>query len=458
METSKLYQEVYRPQFHFTAKKNWLNDPNGLVYYEGEYHLFFQHNPSHANGAISDKVMLWGHAVSSDMVRWKQLANAIEPDELGAIWSGSGVVDWDNTAGFQSGKEAAMVSIYTSAGKLFTQSTAYSNDRGRTWIKYKKNPVLGHIIGTNRDPKVIWHAPSKRWVMALYLDANNYALFSSPNLKWWERVSDIQLPGSSECPDIFELPVDGDTENTKWVFWGANGNYIIGTFDGRIFRREREVLQSDWGANFYAAQTWSDVPSSDGRRLQIAWMRDGEYPGMPFNQQMSFPCELTLQTTPEGIRLYRRPIKEIKNIHQKEYSWNNQILEEGENPLSDIQGELFHIQTEVEVESAAEFGFILRGESIRYTASNSELFCLGKSASLRPIQGKIKLEILLDRTSLEIFGNDGRICMSFCFLPDPRDRNLKIYSSAGKIRVVSLKVYELASIWSESELEEADNG
>ncbi len=458
MVGSKLYQEVYRPQFHFTAKKNWLNDPNGLVYYKGEYHLFFQHNPSHASGAISDKVMLWGHAVSSDMVRWKQLANAIEPDELGAIWSGSGVVDWDNTTGFQSGKETAMVSIYTSAGKPFTQSTAYSNDRGRTWTKYKKNPVLGHIIGGNRDPKVIWHASSKRWVMALYLDANDYALFLSPNLKWWERVSDIQLPGSSECPDIFELPVNGDKENSKWVFWGANGNYIMGAFDGRIFRRESDVLQSDGGANFYAAQTWNDIPNSDGRRLQIAWMRDGEYPGMPFNQQMSFPCQLTLQTTPEGIRLYRRPIKEIENIHQKECSWNNQILEPDENLLSDIQGELFHIQTEVEVDSAAEFGFILGGESIRYTASNSELFCLGKSASLRPVQGKIKLEILLDRTSLEIFGNDGRICMSFCFLPDPRNRNLKIYSSRGKIRILSLKVYELGSIWSESELQKADNG
>jgi sucrose-6-phosphate hydrolase SacC (GH32 family) len=294
--------------------------------------------------------------------------------------------------------------------------------------------------------------------MALYLDADNYALFSSPNLKQWTRLCDIQLPGSSECPDIFELPVDGDAENSKWVFWGANGNYIIGTFDGRIFRRESDVLQSDGGANFYAAQTWSDVPASDGRRLQIAWMRDGKYPGMPFNQQMSFPCQLTLQTTPEGIRLYRRPIKEIKNIHQKEYSWNNQILEEDENLLSHIQGELFYIQAEIAVESAAEFGFILRGESIRYTASNNELFCLGKSVSLRPLQGKIKLEILLDRTSLEIFANDGRICMSFCFLPDPKNRNLKIYSSGGSIRIVSLKVYELGSIWSESELEEADNG
>ena len=455
MDRSKLYQEVYRPQFHFTAKKNWLNDPNGLVYYQGEYHLFFQHNPSGINWA---NTIVWGHAVSSDMVNWKQLANAIEPDELGAIWSGSGVVDWDNTAGFQSGKEAAMVNIYTSAGKPFTQSIAYSNDRGRTWRKYEKNPVLGHIIGTNRDPKVIWHASSKRWVMALYLDGNNYALFSSPNLKQWTRLCDIQLPGSSECPDIFELPVDGDTENSKWVFWGANGNYIIGTFDGRAFRRESEVLQSDGGADFYAAQTWSDVPTSDGRRLQITWMRDGKYPGMPFNQQMSFPCQLTLQTTGEGIRLYRQPIKEIKNIHKKEYYWNNQVLKPGENLLSDVQGELFHIQTEIEVESAAEFGFILHGESIRYTASNNELFCLGKSASLRPIQGKIKLEILLDRTSLEIFGNHGRISMSSCFLPDSRNRNLKIYSSGGSIRILSLKVYELGSIWPESELQKADNG
>jgi len=455
MLRSKFYQEIYRPQFHFTAKKNWLNDPVGLVYYQGEYHLFFDHNPSGINWA---NTIVWGHTVSSDMVNWKQLANAIEPDELGAIWSGSGVVDWDNRAGFQSGKEAAMVNIYTSAGKPFTQSIAYSNDRGRTWRKYEKNPVLEHIIGTNRDPKVIWHAPTKRWVMALYLDGNDYALFSSPNLKQWERLCNIQLPGSSECPDIFELLVDGDKEKTKWVFWGANGNYIIGTFDGRIFRRESDVLKSDGGANFYAAQTWSDIPNSDGRRLQIAWMRDGKYPGMPFNQQMSFPCQLTLQTTPEGIRLYRRPIKEIKNIHQKEYSWNNQILKPDENLLSHIQGELFHIQAEVEVESAAEFGFILRNESIRYTPAISELFCLGKSASLRPLQGNIKLEILLDTTSLEIFGNDGRISMSFCFLSDSRNRNLKIYSSAGSIRIISLKVYELGSIWSESELEEADNG
>ncbi len=460
MLRSKLYQEVYRPQFHFTAKKNWHNDPVGLVYYQGEYHLFFDHDPSNIKIKWVNKWanIVWGHAVSSDMVHWKQLRNAIEPDELGMIFSGSGVVDWNNTAGFQSGEQAAMVNIYTSAGKPFTQSIAYSNDRGRTWSKYEKNPVLGHIIANNRDPKVIWYAPTKRWVMALYLDGNDYALFSSSNLKQWRRLCDIQLPGCRECPDIFELPVDGDTKNTKWVFWAANGNYIMGTFDGRAFRRESDVLQSEGGANFYAAQTWSDIPSCDARRLQIAWMAGGKYPGMPFNQQMSFPCELTLQTTPEGIRLYRQPIKEIKSIHQKEYSWNNQILKPGENLLSDIQGELFHIQTEIEVGNIAEFGFIVRGESIRYTTSNNELFCLGKSTSLRPLQHKIKLEILLDKTSLEIFGNDGRISLSSCFLPDPRNRNLKIYSLGGKARIVSLKVYELGSIWPNSEMEEPDNG
>jgi len=163
MGNVNLYHETYRPQFHFTAKKNWLNDPNGLMYYKGEYHLFFQHNPS----GIDWGNMTWGHAVSPDMIHWKQLDNAIYPDELGTIFSGSGVVDWSNTAGFKNGNKAVMVCIYTSAGDPFTQSIAYSNDKGRTWTKYADNPVLGHIVGSNRDPKVIRHVPTEKWIMAL---------------------------------------------------------------------------------------------------------------------------------------------------------------------------------------------------------------------------------------------------------------------------------------------------
>lgn len=459
MVKTKLYREVYRPQFHFTAKKDWLNDPVGLVYYKGEYHLCFDHTA--LPGQVNRGNMVWGHAVSSDMVRWKQLPNAIEPDHLGVIASGSAVVDWDNTAGFQSGKEAAMVNIFTSAGnqpiigkspsagKQFTQSIAYSNDRGRTWRKYEKNPVLGHIRGNNRDPKVIWHTSTKNWVMALFLDENDYALFVSRNLRAWSHLCNVTVRGVSECPDLVELPVDGDPKNTRWVFWGGNGKYIIGVFDGCSFRRESEVLQSDWGSNFYAAQTWSDIPESDGRRLQIAWMSGGKYPGMPFSQQMSFPCEVTLATTPEGIRLYRRPIREIENIHQKKHSWNDRILQRGGNLLSQIRGELFHIVTEVEPGNATEFGFILRGERIRYNPARSTLSCLGKAVSLGTVQGKIELEILLDRSSLEIFGNKGRISMSFCFLPNPSNRDLEIYCCGGEIEIVSLRVYELHSIWSE---------
>ena len=321
MSNSKLYQEKYRPQFHFTAKKNWLNDPNGLMYYKGEYHLFFQHNPF----GIKWGNMTWGHAVSPDMVHWKQLDHAIEPDKLGTIFSGSGVVDVNNTAGFQTGEEKVLVCIYTSAGgtsdeskgQPFTQSIAYSNDKGRTWTKYENNPVIKHIVSSNRDPKVIWHEPSQKWVMALFLDGNVYELFESPNLKEWKGMSLVHLPGAGECPDIFELPVDGDLDNKKWVFWGGNGNHLIGIFDGNRFNAESEVLRTEFGANCYAAQTWDNIPDSDGRRLQIAWMSGGNYPDMPFNQQMSFPCELTLRTTPEGIRLFREPVKEIENLHQK---------------------------------------------------------------------------------------------------------------------------------------------
>jgi sucrose-6-phosphate hydrolase SacC (GH32 family) len=450
--TDALYQETYRPQFHFTAQKNWLNDPNGLMYYKGEYHLFFQHNPSGVNWGN----MTWGHAVSPDMVHWTQLDHAIEPDELGTIFSGSGVVDWNNTAGFQTGEEAAMVCIYTSAGgtseaskgQPFTQSIAYSNDRGRAWTKYERNPVLRHIVASNRDPKVVWHAPSQKWVMALFLDGNTYALFSSPNLKEWTGLSVVHLPGASECPDLFELPVDGNPEHKKWVFWGGNGDYLIGTFDGTRFKPESETLRTEWGANCYAAQTWSDIPESDGRRLQIAWMSGGKYPNMPFNQQMSFPCELTLRTTPEGVRLFRQPVKEIETIHKAAYQWNELTLKPGANPLSELSGELFDICMEIEVGGAAEIGFTVRGETIQYNAAEKQLICLGKSARLETLQGRLKLQILVDRTSIEVFGNEGRVSMSSCFLPDVENRSLSIYASGGDAHLISLKVYELHSIWS----------
>lgn len=229
---SALYDETYRPQFHFTAQKNWINDPNGLVYYKGEYHLFFQHNPKGNEWGN----MTWGHAISWNLVCWEQLPNAIEPDALGTIFSGSAVVDWDNTAGFQRGSEKALVAIYTAAGgtspesqgQKFTHCLAYSNDCGKTWIKYAKNPVLPHIVGENRDPKVVWYESTERWIMTLFKDGNTYAFFSSPDLKAWTHLQDITVPGCSECPDFFPLPVDGGRHDQKWVWTAANGKYLVG--------------------------------------------------------------------------------------------------------------------------------------------------------------------------------------------------------------------------------------
>ena len=452
MVTDKLYHETYRPQFHFTPARNWTNDPNGLMFYKGEYHLFFQHNPHGINWGN----MTWGHAVSPDMVHWTQLDHAIHPDRLGTIFSGSGVVDHHNTAGFQTGDETVLVCIYTSAGgtspeskgQPCTQSIAYSNDRGRTWTKYDKNPVLCHVAASNRDPKVVWHEPTKRWVMALYLDKHLYALFASPNLKEWTRLCDVTVEGARECPDFFELPVDGDPKNTRWVVSGANGHTLLGTFDGKTFKPQDGPHRSNWGGNCYAAQTWDNIPASDGRRLQIAWMNGGKYPDMPFNQQMCFPRELTLRTTPNGIRLFINPIREIGNVHAAKHSWANAPLKPGENLLDGVAGDLFHIRAEIALGKATTaVGFTLRGEKVHYDVKARKLTCLGKTAPLAPIDGRIRLQILLDRTSIEVYGNDGIVSMPTCFLPDLSNTALGVYAEGGGAKAISLDVWKLKSAW-----------
>ncbi len=446
-----LYHETWRPQFHFTAQKNWHNDPNGLVFFRGEYHLFFQHNPTGINWGN----MTWGHAVGRDLVHWRQLPNALEPDRLGTIFSGSAVVDWQNTAGFRSGREPALVAIYTAAGgtspeskgQPFTQCLAYSNDRGRTWTKFAGNPVLPHIVGDNRDPKVIWFAPTRRWIMALFKDGHTYALFASPNLKSWTHLQDLEFPDCGECPDFFELPVDGNRRHTRWVFTAANGHYFVGGFDGAKFTPDGPPQVADWGKNYYAVQTYSDIPPADGRRIQIAWMNGGRYPDMPFNQQMSFPCELTLRSFPEGLRLCRVPVREIAKLHGHQHAWKNVTLRPGDDPLAGLEGELLDIRAEIELGDASEVGFRVRGEPVRYSVAGKTLSSLDATAPLAPVNGRIQLQILLDRTSLEVFGNAGRVSLTSCFLPKPDNRRVEVYAAGGAAKIISLRVYELRSIW-----------
>src|SRR5436190_8547796 len=371
-EAASAYDEKYRPQFHFSPRKGWTNDPNGLVFYKGEYHLFFQHNPFDTKWGN----MTWGHAVSTDLVHWKQLANALEPDRLGTMYSGSAVVDEYNTAGFQKGAEKTLVCIYTAAGSSspesegqpFTQCIAYSNDRGKTWTKYSGNPVLRHMAGRNRDPKVVWHAPTRNWIMALFLEGNTFRFLSSPDLKTWTKLHDIVVPGCAECPDFFEMAVEGEPGVTKWVWTAANDYYLVGDFDGKRFIPEVMTSQGSFGENYYAVQTYSGLP--DGRRVQIGWMKGGQYPGMPFNQQMAFPYELKLRRLGGVLKLCSMPVREIESIQHEPKRWADLDLKPGENPLADLSGDLWDIQAEFDPGTAAEVGFELRGRTVTCKVTN----------------------------------------------------------------------------------------
>jgi len=447
-EAETFYKEKNRQQFHFSSKRGWNNDSNGMVYYKGEYHLFYQHNPYGWNWGN----MTWGHAVSTDSIHWTEIGDAIHPDKLGTIFSGSAVIDHDNTAGFQTGDEDVMVCIYTSAGgtnalskdQPFTQSLAYSNDRGRTWTVYEGNPVIKHINGGNRDPKVIWHEPTKRWVMALYLDDRRMGFFSSPDLKNWTMNSEREC--FHECPELFEMPIDGDTSNTKWVLYGASGHYLIGDFDGKEFKPETDAIGFHTGNCFYASQTYTNIPESDGRRIQIAWGRIAT-PGMPFNQCMLFPVTLTLRRTEDGARLFAEPIAEIKNIQGKRHTWGSETVAPGKNLLSDLKGELFHIRGQFAVGADSQMGFKIRGTEVLYDAKAERISCKKKTAQLKPKDGKIVLEILVDRNSIEIFGNEGRVYMPMGQILPEANKALELFSRGGEVKVDQLDIYELKSIW-----------
>jgi len=239
--------------------------------------------------------------------------------------------------------------------------------------------------------------------------------------------------------------LDGDRQDKRWVFVGGNGHYMIGDFDGSRFTPKAGPFQADYGGNYYATQTFNDIPESDGRRIQIAWMAWGRYPGMPFNQQMNFPCEMTLRGTPEGLRLCRTPVREIALLHKSEHAWNNRVLKPGENLLAGLAGELFDIRAECELRAAAEFGIKCRGTAVSYSVREEKVSCLGGCVGLKPSIGRIRLQVLLDRTSIEVFGNDGEAVMSSCFLPEAGDKSLETYATAGSVGIVSLRVFELSS-------------
>lgn len=416
-----------RPIYHFTAPEGWINDPNGLVFANGKYHLFYQHNPFGTRWGN----MTWGHATSKDLIHWKHLGEAIRPDSMGTIFSGSAVVDKSDTAGF--GKNA-IICAYTSAGgtndeskgQPFTQSLAWSTD-GSLFHKFAGNPVLPNIVGENRDPRLIWHEASKKWVMALYLSGSEFGFYGSRDLRSWTPLSQYTLHGSSECPDLFVLPLDGNKRDQRWVFSGADGKYQVGNFNGQSFVPETAVLESYFGNTAYAAQTFSNAPK--GRIIHVSWFRGSDFLDQKWNQQMSVPNEITLKTTRNGPKLFFTPVAEIVNCRQMVVT-------------GPTRAEALDIEGRWDLPESGKMTLHVKGVDVTVDAAERTVTALGKVSHFDAKARNVHLRILVDRASLEVYVQGGEAYMPFWIPPsEPSKHEVTVSGNwAGSSKVFELKV------------------
>ncbi len=434
-----LYGEALRPQFHFTARQwtmnrlnpgpkqeGWINDLNGLIFYDGEYHLFAQR-----------WWKCWLHAVSRDLVHWTELEPAFFEASLdNGTQSGTCVVDYNNTSGLSPDKARPPMVAFWSRKDGGQHCISYSLDHGRTWKFYTGNPIL---IKPERDPKVFWHAATSRWVMVMYGNGQYHILTSKNLLQWTDEKNPIS--NSFECPDLFQLPVDGNPRQTKWVLIQGNGQYSIGDFSGTKFTEESPRRPADVGPNFYATQSWHNNETGDGRRIQAAWMRGSDFKDMPFNQQISFPCELTLHNTSAGIRLFREPIREVETLHQKVDQHQDRVLKPGESWVVESSGDLFHIKATVQIPAGAKLTFNLRGVPVTLTSKTLE-----SAGTTSPVLDEVvSVELLLDRGSLEVFVNHGEI--SSTRYAKPSAEGISLAAEGGEVVIRSIAVFKLASAW-----------
>ena len=467
-------REKFRPTYHFSPLYGWMNDPNGMVYKDGEYHLFYQHNPYGSKWGN----MHWGHAISKDLINWEHRPDAITPDALGTIFSGSAVVDTDNTAGFGAG---AIVAIYTQNSDRQVQSIAYSTDNGRSFTKYENNPVLTSDARDFRDPKVFWHKETQRWIMLLAV-GQEMQIFSSSNLKDWAFESSFgegqgAHGGVWECPDLFELPVDGTNEK-KWVllcnlnpggpFGGSATQYFVGTFNGKEFVNESpsKTKWMDWGKDHYATVTWSDAP--DNRRIAIAWMSNWQYandvPTSQYRSPNSVPRDLSLFTVDGETYLQSAPSPELLKL--RDISKKRSFKVNGTLTIKDmIAGNegAYEIELTIENQHADVIGFRLyndKGEEVdmQYDMKEkkfsmdrrksgevgfNENFPMLTWTTIESGKDELKLRLFVDKSSVEAFGDGGRFVMTNQVFPSEPYTHIDFYSKGGAYKVDSFVIYKL---------------
>lgn len=466
-----------RPHYHFTAPQNFINDPNGLVYYKGEYHLFYQYNPF---GNVHEHLS-WGHAISRDYLHWEHLPVALREEGGIEIFSGSAVVDWNNTSGFGTRDQRPLIAIYTGHSRAEqTQNLAYSNDRGRTWNKCADNPVIAIGSRQFRDPKVFWHEPTQRWIMVTALaDQQKVRFDGSPDLIHWTHLSNFGPAGSVdnewECPDMFSMNVDGQPDFQKWILkvdvnHSVLGQYFIGHFDGLRFinyASSEQVLRVDYGKDFYASQSWNDTP--DGRRIWIGWMNNWDYakviPTSPWRGLLSIPRELHLRRYPEGLRLTQKPIKELKELRQSLYHAIDTDIDKVNSRIRELKMDnSLELQVEFTLGRASEcgikictddaeetiIGYNAQAQEIfmdrRYSGdtSFSDKFAAVHRAPLAPEQGKISLHIFVDSCSVEVFANHGRVVISDLIFPSAQNMVLQFYNREGEAHLNQIDIWKLA--------------
>ncbi len=496
-QSDRLYGEAHRPQFHFTPETGWMNDPNGLVYYAGEYHLFYQFFPDSVDHRGPKH---WGHAVSLDLVHWQHLDIALYPDHLGDIWSGSAVVDWNDSSGFQAGDESVLVAIFTHFDRgRQQQSIAYSNDRGRSWTRYPDNPVLPNPgIRDFRDPKVFWHEGAGRWVMILAA-GDRVRIYTSPDLKEWTFASDFgELEGAHggvwECPDLFPLAVDGDADRIKWVMLvsvqhgapngGSGTQYFIGDFDGQRFTNSHapdSIHWLDYGRDNYAGVSFADVPQAHERRIVIGWMSNWSYAGAvptsPWRGAMTIPRELALVYAESGQpQLVSRPGAALLGLRGAYFKGQAQSVSgKVDFPIGNqLSSGAFEILVQVELGTASEFGLVVKNQRgdktvVGYQVAAERLFVdrrvsgvvdfspdFAPHLSTAPLSlspgtetNSVTLRIFVDRSSIEVFANDGRVVITESIFPHSEHNGLELYAQDGAVGLKKLDVWEIRSIWRE---------
>jgi sucrose-6-phosphate hydrolase SacC (GH32 family) len=442
------YDEPYRGQFHFSQQSGWMNDINGVWYIDGVYHVTNQSFPY----GLSWNTMHWGHATSPDLMHWTQQALMLIPEGQpnsnvpGDCFSGSAVIDFKNTTGFGTRENPPIVAVYTATNK--GTCLAYSLDKGLTWTGYANNPV--NVAGPNadtRDPHVLWHEPTQKWVCVIF--ENGFTFYNSPDLKTWTKTSNFGPDWGWECPDFFELAVDGGATK-KWVLLRADGQYYVGDFDGATFTPDaggphRMVYGEGIGGGFYASQTFFRDNLPGGGVIQMAWMSGKEAGNAsPWTHNSTFPVEVKLKTYPEGIRVNRNPIPEITSLYKDTQTWKNQVLHSGQNLFSGIFSKCFDLEVVLDLTNATAttLDFRFADRLISYNLTKQELL----EQQLKAVNNRVKIRFLVDWGELEVFGNDGAFSYAENYWFNSSDRLISMTSN-GDVKLVSARLSNIERIW-----------